>query len=162
MRWLCDKSLASSQALPPGRVPHVRRLSRTWVEDVLFPMLSPPGLHLLTGKERGRASPGFPVEFGGVGESHAAFLIESRTRCRRPVPRIRKSGSPIFSTHVRESPRTWGTRPGGKACEEAGKAEDRITNAKVGQLFKPSRTPDFLPRCSQKRPRMRLSLRKAA
>ncbi len=24
MRWLCEKSLASSQALPPGRVPHVR------------------------------------------------------------------------------------------------------------------------------------------
>jgi hypothetical protein len=36
MRWLCDKSLASSQALPPGRVPHVRGLSRTWVEYDLF------------------------------------------------------------------------------------------------------------------------------
>jgi hypothetical protein len=38
------------------------------------------GLHLLTGKEKGGASPGFPVEFGGVGELHAAFLTESRTR----------------------------------------------------------------------------------
>jgi hypothetical protein len=28
------------------------------------------------------ASPGFPVEFGGVGASHAAFLTESRTRGR--------------------------------------------------------------------------------
>jgi hypothetical protein len=26
------------------------------------------------------ASPGFPVELGGVGELHAAFLTESRTR----------------------------------------------------------------------------------
>jgi len=26
--------------------------------------------------------PGFPVEFGGVGEPHAAFLKESRTRGR--------------------------------------------------------------------------------
>jgi hypothetical protein len=26
--------------------------------------------------------PGFPVEFGGVGELHAAFLTESRTRDR--------------------------------------------------------------------------------
>ena len=40
------------------------------------------GLHLLTGKEKGGASPGFPVEFGGVGEPHAAFLTESRTRGR--------------------------------------------------------------------------------
>jgi hypothetical protein len=30
--WLCDKSLACTPALPPGRVPHVRGLSRTWVE----------------------------------------------------------------------------------------------------------------------------------
>ena len=30
MRWLCDKSLGCSPALPPGRVPHVRGLSRTW------------------------------------------------------------------------------------------------------------------------------------
>ena len=40
MRWWCDKSLASHQALSPGRVPHVRGLSRTWVEYDLFPMLS--------------------------------------------------------------------------------------------------------------------------
>jgi hypothetical protein len=26
--------------------------------------------------------------------------------------------APSSSTHVRESPRTWGTRPGGKAGEE--------------------------------------------
>jgi hypothetical protein len=32
----------SHQALPPGRVPHVRGLSRTWVEHDLFPMLSLP------------------------------------------------------------------------------------------------------------------------
>src|ERR1700728_173069 len=43
--------------------------------------------------------PGFPVEVGGVGELHAAFLTESRTRGRRRVPRIRKSGySPVRMT----------------------------------------------------------------
>src|SRR6202044_2816468 len=67
------------QAFPPGRVPHVRGRSRTWVEHDLFPMLSPPVYTYLQEKKR-RASPGFPVEFGGVGELHAAFLTESRTR----------------------------------------------------------------------------------
>jgi hypothetical protein len=37
-------------------------------------------------------SPGFPVETGGVGELHAAFLTESRTRGRWLVSRSRKSG----------------------------------------------------------------------
>ena len=32
-----------------------------------------------------------------------------------------------YSTHVRQSPRTWGTRPGGKAWWEAGKAEEEMT-----------------------------------
>jgi hypothetical protein len=52
MRWLCDKSLASSPALPPGRVPHVRGLSRTWVEHDLFPMLSPPVCTYLQEKKK--------------------------------------------------------------------------------------------------------------
>ena len=52
MRSLCDKSLASSPALPPGRVPHVRGLSRTWVEHDLFPMLSPPVCTYLEEKKK--------------------------------------------------------------------------------------------------------------
>ena len=32
-------------------------------------------------KSAGAPSPGFPVRLGGVNELHAAFLIESRTRC---------------------------------------------------------------------------------
>jgi hypothetical protein len=36
--------------------------------------------------------PGFPVELGGVGKLHAAFLTESRTRDRRLGLRSRKSG----------------------------------------------------------------------
>src|ERR1700733_4044547 len=71
-----------TQALPPGRVPHVRGLSRTWVEYDLFPMLSPPVYTYLQEKKKEGASPGFPVKFGGVGELHAAFLNESRTRGR--------------------------------------------------------------------------------
>jgi hypothetical protein len=46
--------------------------------------------------------PGFPVEVGGVDKLHAAFLNESRTRCRRLAQRSRKSGT---------LGRTWGTRP---------------------------------------------------
>jgi hypothetical protein len=43
--------------------------------------------------------PGFPVEFGGVGELHAAFLTESRTRGRWLVPHSRKSGyAPVGMT----------------------------------------------------------------
>jgi hypothetical protein len=113
-------------SLTPGRVPHVRGLSRTWVEHDLFPMLSPPGLHLLTGKERGGASPGFPVEFGGVGEPHAAFLTESRTRCRWRVPRITKSGSPILFNPCTRKSANMGHPSRGKAWWEAGKAEDEM------------------------------------
>jgi len=41
-------------SLAPGRVPHVRGLSRTWVEHDLFPMLSPPVYtYLQEGKRRG-------------------------------------------------------------------------------------------------------------
>jgi hypothetical protein len=36
-------------------------------------------------------------------------------------------GKRSYSTHVRESPRTWGTRPGNEAWWEAGKAEEEIT-----------------------------------
>src|ERR1700733_1495195 len=44
-------------------------------------------------------SPGFPVEVGGVGELHAAFPAESRTRGRWELPRSRKSGyAPVGMT----------------------------------------------------------------
>ena len=56
------------------------------------------------------ASPGFPVEVGGFGKLHAAFLNESRTRGHWSEPRGRKSGSPIFFG-PRTLGRTWGTRP---------------------------------------------------
>jgi hypothetical protein len=49
----------------------------------------------------GGASPGFPVEIVGVGEHHAAFLNESRTREHgwSRVQEIRVA--PSFSAHVR-------------------------------------------------------------
>ena len=59
LRWLCDKSLACSPASPPGRVPHVRGLSRTWVKHDLFPMLSPPVYSCLQEKIKERALPIF-------------------------------------------------------------------------------------------------------
>jgi len=47
------------------------------------------------------SSPGFPVEFGGVGEVHAAFLNESRTRGRvqRSAQEIRVH--PLFAAEKR-------------------------------------------------------------
>ena len=83
---------ASHQAFAPGRVPHVRGLSRTWFEHDLFPMLSPPGLHLLTGKERGGASPGFPTSLHSSTATYAAFGKESHTRFTGALGPDRKSG----------------------------------------------------------------------
>jgi hypothetical protein len=77
MGWLCDKSLASSPALPPGRVPHVRGLSRTWVE------------------QDGR--PGFPATRHWPTATCAAFSKESRMRLANATKLHRKSGtSPSF------------------------------------------------------------------
>ena len=77
MRWLCDKSLASSPALPPGRVPHVRGLSRTWVE------------------QDGR--PGFPDTRRSPRPRVRAFSKESRMRLANATKLHRKSGgSPSF------------------------------------------------------------------
>ena len=74
--------------------------------------------HTYLQEKKKEGSPGFPVEFGGVGELHAAFLTESRTggHIRCSVQEIRFAH--LVLTHVRESPRTWDTRPEGKACEE--------------------------------------------
>jgi hypothetical protein len=61
-------------------------------------------------KNEGRASPEFPVDFGGGGKLNAVFLNENRTHGRWCMPRGRKSGSPIFfSPGTLE--RTLGTRP---------------------------------------------------
>jgi hypothetical protein len=41
----------------------------------------------------------------------------------------------VLFNHVRESPRTWGTRPGGKTWWQAGKAVDKkTTNAKQSEI----------------------------
>jgi hypothetical protein len=63
-------------------------------------------------------SPGFPVETGGVGELHAAFLTESRTRGCWLVSRSRKSGyAPVGMTKGRAAPTSaavtegWTERP---------------------------------------------------
>jgi hypothetical protein len=45
--------------------------------------------------------PGFPVEFGGVADLHAAFLNESRTRGHVQRLRGRKSGyAPVEMTNL--------------------------------------------------------------
>jgi hypothetical protein len=40
--------------------------------------------------------PGFPVRFSGFAELHAAFLNESRTRCRWMDPRTGNPGQAVF------------------------------------------------------------------
>jgi hypothetical protein len=54
---------------------------------------------------RKSGSPGFPVEFGGVGELHAAFLTESRThghvRCSVQEIRVAHLVQPMYAK-VRE------------------------------------------------------------
>ena len=57
--------------------------------------------HIGLGKGDCWASPGFPVDLVGVGELHAAFLIESRTRGRWWRPVAGNPGRPSFSAHVR-------------------------------------------------------------
>jgi hypothetical protein len=47
------------------------------------------------------ASPRFPVDLVGVGELHAAFLDEGRTRGRWWGPVAGNPGRPSFSAHVR-------------------------------------------------------------
>jgi hypothetical protein len=53
------------------------------------------------GKSDCWASPRFPVYLVGVGEPHAAFLNESRTRGRWWRPVAGNPGRPSFSAHVR-------------------------------------------------------------
>jgi hypothetical protein len=61
-------------------------------------------------------------------------------------------GRPSCSTHVRESPRTWGTRPGGKACWESGKRRTKMTantptRARIVHFsFNPPSANQLLPR----------------
>ena len=76
MRWLCDKSLACHQALPPGRVPRVRTsvhgLNKTGDPDFLY------------------AAPDMTA--------CAAFSKESRVKFANATKLHRKSGgSPPFS-----------------------------------------------------------------
>src|SRR5271170_7496320 len=110
---------AFHQALPPGRVPHVRGLSRTWVEHELFPMLSPS---VYTYSQE-RKKEGLPPDFLWSLVALASLMrLSLRKAAHVAVGECRVSGNPdrpSCSTHVRESPRTWGTRPGGKAWWEA-------------------------------------------
>ena len=136
--WLSFRPLLSR--LPTKRFPldgcPMFAFSRTWVEQDLFPMLSPPEYTYLQEKKKERASPGFPVEFGGVGELHAAFLTESRTRghvrCSVQEIRVAHLFQPMYA-----KTRTWGTRPGGNAGEEARDLwhNQRMTLASRSWLF---------------------------
>src|ERR1700733_12308275 len=62
------------------------------------------------------------VQIGVHGLNTTVFQY-FQCRCEKKKEGLR----PSCSTHVRESPRTWGTRPGSKAWWETGKAEDEMT-----------------------------------
>jgi hypothetical protein len=80
--------------------------SAVCVDGETKPGGSSPTTHLLVPKVKLQVPPlrypGFPVELNGVGELHAAFLTESRTRGRWLVPRSRKFGyAPVGMTNLR-------------------------------------------------------------
>jgi hypothetical protein len=110
---------ASHQASFPGRVPHVRGLSRTWVEYDLFPMLSPPVHTYLQEKKKEGLVPDFLWSLVALASLMRLSLLKAAHVAVGQCRVAGNPGRPSCSTHVRESPRTWGTRPGGKAGEEA-------------------------------------------
>src|ERR1700761_7405463 len=78
---------ACHQASRPGRVPHVRGLSRTWVEHDLFPMLSLPVYTYLQEKKKEGFAHLFQPMYAKVREHGApvqgARLVRKREICRR-------------------------------------------------------------------------------
>ena len=99
-------------------------------------------------------SPGFPVGVVGVGQLHAAFSTESRTRGRRRVARGRKSGYAPVPRQAGTGGMTilWENQRNGNLCARAG-AHCRSLHCA---------TPNFLSRLVASANFMRLSLRKAA
>ncbi len=110
---------ACPQALPPGRVPHVRGLSRTWVEHELFPLLSPSVYTYLQERKKEGLFPDFLWSLVALANLMRLSLLKAAQAALGECHVAGNPGCPSSSTHVRESPRTWGTRPGGKACEQA-------------------------------------------
>jgi hypothetical protein len=110
---------ACPQAFPPGRVLHVRGLSRTWVEHELFPMLSPPVYTYLQEKKEEGFPPDFLWSLVALAHLMRLSLLKDAHAAVGECHVAGNPGCPSCLTHARESPRTWGTRPGGKACEEA-------------------------------------------
>ena len=151
LAWNRELVVRQISRLPPRLAPWTGAPcspQRTWVEHDLFPMLSPPVYTYLQERKEEGASPGFSVEFGGVGEPHAAFLTESRTRghvrCSVQNIRVAHLVQPMYA-----KTRTWGTRPGSKASWEAGKAMDKMTanlgdRAKVVHFCSHSPSPGHL------------------
>ncbi len=86
MRGLCDKSLASSQALPPGRVPHVRTsvhgLNKTFFQ--CFHRRSTPTCR----KEKGGASPIFFNLYAKVREHGAPVQGEAWWQAGKTVDEV--------------------------------------------------------------------------
>src|SRR5271168_3396724 len=95
MRWSCDKSPACSPPLPPGRVPHVRGVSRTWVEHDLFPMLSPPVHTYLQEKKKDGLPPDFLWSLLALANLMRLSLLKAAHAVLSGAA-YRKSGSPIL------------------------------------------------------------------
>jgi hypothetical protein len=77
------------------------------------------GLHLLTGKEKEGLLPDFLWSLVALAHLMRLSLLKAAHAAVGECHVAGNRGRPSCSTHVRESPRTWGTRPEGKAGEEA-------------------------------------------
>jgi hypothetical protein len=115
------------QALTPGRVPHVRELSRTWVNTSFFECFHHRVYTCFQEKKKERLSPDFLWSLVALAHLMRLSLLKAAHAAVGECHVAGNPGRPSFSTHVRESPRTWGTRPGRKASWEAGKAADGWT-----------------------------------
>jgi hypothetical protein len=89
-------------------------LSRTWVEDDLFPMLSPQVFTYLQEKKMEGLRPDFLWSLVALAHLMRLSLLKAAHAAVGECHVAGNPGRPSCSTHVRES-RTWGTRPGGKA-----------------------------------------------
>src|ERR1700733_13584554 len=96
---------------------------RTWVEHDLFRMLSPPVSAYLQEKKKEGLPPDFLWSLVALANLMRLSLLKAAHAAVGECRVAGNRGRPSSSTHVRESPRTWGTRPGGKAWWQTGKAE---------------------------------------
>jgi hypothetical protein len=82
-------------------------------------MLSPPVYTYLQEKKKEGLPPDFLWSLVALAHLMRLSLLKAARAAVGECHVAGNPGRPSYSTHARESPRTWGTRPGDKAGEEA-------------------------------------------